>query len=233
MAASANIKDDGKTKAAVWAVLVLWLALVFVLGANDSFVRQTGAPPIPVAAGALIPVLVFLVAYWTIGSFHDFVLSFDLQLAAGIQAWRFGGLGFIALYAYGVLPGLFAWPAGLGDMAIGFTAAWVIAALRDRPEFATGRAFRIWNLLGILDLVVAVSLGGLSAYLGMGISGTITRFHMARMPLVLIPAFLVPLIVMLHITALIQSGQLARAGGSCKWSGHRIICGLEESRGTA
>jgi hypothetical protein len=118
-------------------------------------------------------------------------------------------------------------------MAIGFTAAWVIAALRDRPEFATGRTYRIWNLLGILDLVVAVSLGGLSAYLGMGISGTITSFPMARMPLVLIPAFLVPLFVMLHLTSLIQSWHLAKAGGSCKWVGHQIICGPAGSHGMA
>ena len=73
---------------------------------------------------------------------------------AGIQAWRFAGLGFIALYAYGVLPGLFAWPAGLGDMAIGVTAPLVIYALRRRPAFAVSSLFWVWNLFVAPERVV-------------------------------------------------------------------------------
>ena len=229
MAASDNLKDSGKIKIAVWSVLFIWLVLVLVLGSAGSFVRVAGALPLPVAAGALIPVLMFLAAYWSIGSFRDFVMSFDLQFAAGLQAWRFAGLGFIALYTYGVLPGMFSWPAGLGDMAIGITAVWVVLALRNRPEFATGWIYRIWNLLGILDLVVAVSTGGLSAFLGIGISGAITSFPMAQMPLVLIPAFLVPLFIILHLTSLIQSWHLAAAGGNCVWVGSHIQCGPAET----
>ncbi len=41
-----------------------------------------------------------------------FVLSADLRLLTAIQAWRAGGPGFLALYAHGLLPGLFAVPAG-------------------------------------------------------------------------------------------------------------------------
>src|SRR5262249_11237234 len=46
-----------------------------------------------------------------------------------------------ALYVHGVLPGAFAWPAGLGDIAIGVTAPWVALALVRRPGFATSRVF--------------------------------------------------------------------------------------------
>ena len=111
-------------------------------------------------------------------------------------------------------------------VAIGLTAVWVLRELRDRPDFATGRVYRIWNMLGILDLVVAVGMGGLSAFLGIGISGPVTSFPMARMPLVLIPAFLVPLFVILHIVALVQSRRLAAAGGTCAWTGSHIQCGI-------
>ncbi len=45
-----------------------------------------------------------------------------------------------------------------------------------------------WNVLGILDLVVAVSMGALN-----------------RLPLVLVPAYFVPLFVMLHVAALPQA----------------------------
>ena len=142
-------------------------------------------------------------------AFHAFILAFDLRLATAIQAWRFAGLGFIALYVYGVLPGVFAWPAGLGDIAIGVTAPWVVIALIHRSGFASSRVFAVWNLLGILDLVAAVSSGTLSSALASGVAGEITTGPMAQMPLVLIPAYFVPLFVMLHVTALLQARKLA------------------------
>ena len=228
-----TIKDSKMTKSVIWVVLLAWLAIVLILGANETLARDPGTPPLLLLIAVLAPIIVFLAAYWSVGRFRDLVLSMDLQFAAGIQAWRLGGLGFIALYAYGVLPGLFAWPAGLGDMSIGFTAAWVLRTLRDRPDFVKSGAYRTWNLLGILDLVTAVSLGALSAYLGIGITETITTFPMARLPLVLIPAFLVPLFIMLHVSSLIQSRKLAAAGKNCAWVGQRIQCGREETMAKA
>ena len=92
---------------------------------------------------------------------REFVLSADLRLIVGMQAWRWAGFGFLTLYTYRVLPGIFAWPAGLGDMAIGLTAPLILAALLRRPGFAAGNRFVAWNISGILDLAVAVSLGAL------------------------------------------------------------------------
>jgi hypothetical protein len=215
---------DKSVKTIVGAVLLLWLVLAFILGANDAFARAPGALPFSILAGFLTPILVFLVAFWTLRPFRDFVMSIDLPVMAAIQAWRFGGLGFIALSAYGVLPGLFAWPAGLGDMAIGVTAPLVILALRRQSAFAAGRLFRVWNLLGILDLVVAIGLGAMSSVLGMGISAEITTFPMGESPLVLVPTFLVPLFVMLHLASLLQARRLVVAGKVCAWTEPTIRC---------
>jgi len=129
-------------------------------------------------------------------------------------------LGFVALFALmllrvpvGMAMGLvgvggFAWLAGLGDLAIGLTAPWVILALIRRPGFAASKAFVAWNLLGLLDLVDAVSTGALSSALATGAPGEITTGPMAQLPLVLIPAYLVPIFVMLHAAALFQSRRL-------------------------
>jgi hypothetical protein len=185
--------------------LGLWLVVVFLLGAAGAFVRPPGSPPLPVLFGFAAPVVVFLAAYWGSAAFHAYVLSIDLPLATAIQAWRAGGLGFLALYVHGVLPGVFAWPAGLGDIAVGVTAPWVALALERQGSFAGSRAFVVWNLLGILDLVVAVSVGGLSSVLASGVTGEVTTRPMAQLPLVLIPAYLVPLFVMLHLAALFQA----------------------------
>jgi hypothetical protein len=143
-------------------------------------------------------------------SFRDFVLSLDLRLIAGMQAWRWAGLGFLFLYARNVLPAVFALPAGLGDMAIGVTAPWIILKLVREPRYAASGTFIRWNILGMLDLLIAVSIGTVSALFATGAPGEISTAPMATLPLLLIPAFFVPFFLMLHTAALMQSRQLIR-----------------------
>lgn len=192
------------------AMLAIWLALVLLLGASGAFVQPPGLPPLPLLLGAAVPLTVFLAAYLGSGTFRAWTLAADLPLVTAVQAWRFAGLGFIALAANGVLPGLFAWPAGLGDMAIGLAAPWLALALVRRPGFAASRLFVGWNLLGVLDLVVAASTAALSQIFATGAPGAATMAPMTQLPLVLVPAYLVPLFMMLHLTALFQARRLAR-----------------------
>jgi hypothetical protein len=198
------------TKIAISILLAAWLAAVIVLGASRAFVSPVGMPPYPIAIAVTAPLVLFFTALWLSGTFRRFVSNVDIRLVTMIQAWRWAGFGFISLYAYGVLPGRFAWPAGLGDMAIGFTAPWIALALVRRPSFAGSRLFVIWNLLGILDLVLAVTNAALFQTQATGAAGEITVAPMALLPLLLIPAYLVPLFIMLHVTNLIQARQAAR-----------------------
>jgi hypothetical protein len=144
-----------------------------------------------------------------VASVRDFLLKLDVRLIVGIQAWRFGGFGFLTLYASHVLPGLFAWPAGLGDMAIGTVAPLWIAALVRNPESVASGRFRLWNILGILDFTIAFTTATICAMTITNPAGP-SIAPMGQLPLVLIPAFMVPLFAMLHIIALMQSRQ-ARA----------------------
>jgi hypothetical protein len=192
--------------------LAAWFALVVLLGANGAFARPPGTPPLPIFIGFAAPIAIFFAVYWLSRTFRALVLGLDLRFATAIQAWRFAGLGFIALYTYGVLPGLFAWPAGLGDIAIGLTAPWVMQALQRRPEFAASKWFVIWNLLGILDLISAIGTGTASSLLAVGAAGEVTTAPMAQLPLVLVPAFFVPIFFTLHVAALLQARRLAGFG---------------------
>jgi hypothetical protein len=187
-----------------------WLALILVLGARGIFVAPSGAPPLALLIGLLAPLGLFLVGYRTIPPLREFVLSADLRLIVGMQAWRWAGFGFLTLYAYKVLPGIFAWPAGLGDMAIGVTAPLVLASLLRRPNFAASKSFVAWNLSGILDLTVAVTIGALVPLLAPNFYGAVSTAPMAQLPLVLVPAYLVPTFLMLHLTALFQARRLGR-----------------------
>jgi hypothetical protein len=189
----------------VWIVLTIWLTIVLVLGAQGAFVVPAGTPPYPIAIGVVAPILVFLAAVWASSAFRTFVMAANLPLLTGVQAWRFAGFGFLALFAHRVLPGSFAWPAGLGDMAIGLTAPWVALTLARRPAFAASRVFVIWNLLGILDLIAAVSSATINQILATGAAGEVTVAPMAQLPLLLVPAYLVPLFFIWHLTALFQA----------------------------
>ena len=199
-------------RSAVFAALALWLGVVSVLGAQGVFVGSPDSPPLPMFFGLAIPLAVFFAAYFGWSAFRTFVLSADLRIIAAIEAWRWGGIGFLSLYAHGILPGLFAFPAGLGDMAVGVTAPWIVLGLIRHPSFATSRRFVMWNILGILDLAVAVSLGVIcSGFFFHGLTGNVTTSAMAQLPLLLIPEYMVPLFIMLHFTALFQARELARS----------------------
>ena len=197
----------------VVVAMALWFGLVFFLGAQGAFVTSAGSPPLPIFLGVAIPLAVFLTTYFGWTPFRDFILSADLRFVTAMQAWRWAGGQFFWLYSWSVLPGLFAFPAGFGDMAIGVTAPWIVLGLVRHPLFAASRRFFIWNILGIVDFVVAVSMGVLSSGLFHGINalnGNLTTGAMNRLPLVLIPAFVVPFFTMLHFTALFQARQLVR-----------------------
>ena len=190
----------------VKAALVVWLALVFALGAAGVFPTPRSTPPFPILIALVTPVIVFIAAFRFAPAFRELVLTADLRFLTILQAWRFAGFAFLALYTYAILPGYFALPAGLGDMAIGVTAPWVLAALNRRPKFAASKTFVAWNWFGLLDLIVAVSDGAFGPrFLAGGSAGASQTSAMAHLPLVLVPAYFVPLYLMLHMTALFQA----------------------------
>jgi len=209
----AESQSDGRgsIRLVVAIALTVWLLLVISAGAAGVFVGPPGTPPLAIAFGFAAPLLLFFGWLRLSPSFREFVLSLDLRLIAGMQAWRWAGLDFLSLYAHNVLPAGFALPAGLGDMAIGVSAPWIILRLIRQPGFAARGTFIRWNVLGILDLLVAVSIGTVMAFVATGAPGEISTAPMATLPLLLIPAFMVPLFLMLHATALMQSRQLIRS----------------------
>jgi hypothetical protein len=107
------------------------------------------------------------------------------------QAFRAVGVAFLLMFALGRLPAVFALPAGLGDLAVALAAP-VVARRLARGDRRGAVAFHV---LGTLDLVVALTIGALA--------GAATADLMV-LPLVLIPATVVPLALGLHLAALVR-----------------------------
>jgi hypothetical protein len=116
------------------------------------------------------------------------------------QTLRVAGGSFLVLLALGEMPATFALPAGIGDVTVGLTASLVAWRLyRGR-----GRRAAVWfNVLGIVDLVVAVTMAGLSGLAQFTVlTVTPSMDALTRVPEALIPASAVPLALVLHIVSL-------------------------------
>ena len=152
----------------VAAVLAVWFLIVLGLGAEGAFESAPGHPPLPVLVAILAPVLLFGLAYRALPAVRAYAQGLDLRLVTAMQAWRVLGGMFLALYAFGVLPGAFAWPAGAGDMAVGVAAVVVLRAmLKNAPTWRS----QVWwlNVASIADFVGAVGTGVLTSNPALGL----------------------------------------------------------------
>jgi hypothetical protein len=183
-------------------LLAAWFFLAVWLGATGKLLAR-GAPPVGLGVAILLPLTVFVTDRRLGGRLFGGLLRLDLAALIALQTFRIVGVVFVVAWMGGTLPAGFALPAGLGDMAIGLTAPLVAAAvLRRRPHHLA--IARIWTVLGMADLVIAVTSGVLHGRspIGLFASGPVTTDAMARYPLSLIPTFLVPLAFMLHLATL-------------------------------
>jgi hypothetical protein len=183
---------DGIARQSRWiigsaVVAAAWLIGVFLLGAAGAFRNDAVPPRIPMALAATL-----LPGYLLLRSprFRRIVAAVPQHWLIGIQTFRILGSALLVRYFAGQLPGLFALPAGIGDVATGLLAPFIAYAWYSGKPYARGAAIA-WNVFGMADLINAVALGTLTG--GGGIV----------FPIVLIPAYGVPRAFLMHSYSLI------------------------------
>jgi hypothetical protein len=180
-------------------VTASWFGAALVAGALGAFRTAPGAPPVAIGLAAGVPPLAAIVAVLRSSRFRAWVHALDLRFLTLLQTWRSAGFAFLALASVHALPGGFAVPAGVGDVTVGFTALFVAAFVVGRSD----RLYRAWTALGVLDLVLAVTLGVLYSASPIGVlRGDLDTHVMATLPMSLIPAFGVPFTLAAHVLAL-------------------------------
>jgi hypothetical protein len=201
---------EGRRRAmGVGLVLAAWFVLAAGLSAAGVFVSGPTRPP-AIGLGLFPPILVGALALAFSRTARDRALAIPQSWLVAIQSLRAVGVVFLVLLARGVLPPQFALPAGWGDIAVGVSAPLVAHALSKRKPWAPPVAIA-WNVLGLVDLAVAVGTGALSA------DSSVRQFMnppstdaMAVLPLSLVPVFAVPIFVLLHVTSLVGLRSRAR-----------------------
>jgi hypothetical protein len=189
-------------------LIAAWFVFALSASALHIFKTDPNLPPLALGLAVLIPIAAFLFAFATSAGFRQFALSLNPRTLTFVQSWRIAGFTFLVLYAAGMLPGVFALPAGWGDIAIGATAPFAAIKLAN---FSRRRGFIFWQVLGIFDLVMAVTLGAVARLISPhGIATAV----MTVLPMSLIPTFAVPLLIMLHVICIAQAWRWKERQGS-------------------
>ncbi|TWT00690.1 hypothetical protein [Reyranella sp. CPCC 100927] len=192
------------TKLVACAVAALWPAAIILVAVSGGLAPgATGPVPVPVLL--LVSMLALLFGGWRLlPGFREALLAVPLAALVGVNATRLVGIFFLLLAAEGRLSAPFAPSAGWGDIAVGIAAIVLVMTMMRgsvRPIW-----LGTWNALGTLDLLSAVSLGALSA------PGTPFRVFtegagtqaIGTLPWTLIPAALVPLFLLVHVTIAVR-----------------------------
>src|SRR3984893_12400122 len=180
-------------------LIAAWFIFALSASALHLFKTDPEQPPLALGLAVLIPIVVFLLWFATSTGFRTFALSLNPRTLTFVHSWRIAGFTCLALYAAGLLPGVFALPAGWGDIAIGATAP--LAAIK-LANFRRRRAFIFWQILGIFDLVMAVALGTAARWIS---PNEVATAVMTVLPMSTIPTFAVPLLIMLHVICIAQA----------------------------
>ncbi len=188
------------------AIVSLWIAFAY-FAVKTSFDSDLLGPFSP-ARPILYLVLSAAIAWW----FRELLLGKGVSqhLLISFQLVRPIGMVFVLEAAYGNMPGIFAHPAGWGDLLAGSLAAYVLYRFWNKP--IPTRWILIVAVVGILDFVSAFFFGFTSSANAVQLFSFDQPNTVVDYPTGLIPLLLVPNALIAHILSLSQLARDRRAG---------------------
>lgn len=156
--------------------------------------------PLVLAVLFSVPLIVAAIL-WSLPRTRAAMIGVPMSVLVGINVMRALGFMFLLLASQGRLGGPFPYSAGWGDIITGLVA--IPLAIAVARGTASNGLIAAWNTFGLLDLLIAVSLGVTSAngspaqliHAGVG-SQAITQLPWSLIPTVLVPFFIVMHLVM-------------------------------------
>lgn len=200
------------SRLALGAGIGIWISIAIETAASGAVARLPLVLPVLFA----LPLIAAAIAAMHPAS-RSAMMAIPLQLIVALNAMRVLGVLMVFAALAGAMSGPFPYFAGFGDIIAGLFALPVARVAARNP-----RDVRVleWNIFGACDLIVAVSLGILSAN-GSPLqlihtipgSAAMTTLPWALIPLVLVPTYLIGhALVFAHIRATAYAGSGTRIG---------------------
>jgi hypothetical protein len=184
----------------VLGIGAVWLGAAIVAGVTGVVAKLR--PPVPqLILFALTALLI--VAGVKLPRFRAWLLSLDLRAVVALHLTRLvAGIAFLVLNARGELATAFAVPAGWGDILTAVLAIPVLFVPPAKPH--ARRLYLGWNVIGFVDILMVVVNAAVQ-----GVRDPASMAPLLRLPLSVLPTFLVPLIIASHV---LLFARLRRAG---------------------
>lgn len=182
----------------IWGACMFWVCL-----------SETPAK-LGLAGNLIVPIswiLPSLILYWK----RDWFLSAKLsqKWLIGLQLFRIIGGVFLIEMVRGHIPGIFAYPAGIGDILVGLVAMVILLAHRKGEPIPKSGIFTVL-VLGVADFLSAFFFGITSS------EGPFQLFHpdiknnLILFPTGMIPLFLVPYAIFFHTLSILNYSKFER-----------------------
>jgi hypothetical protein len=168
---------------------LIWLAAAVAAGASGALLQLR--PPAPqLVVLTLTAALVLAGRLWP--AFRAWLAGLGWRSVVALHLSRFVGFAFLWFSSQGRLPATFAVPAGVGDIAVAVLAGGLLLASTSVAR----HPWLLWacNLLGLADILMVVANAARHA-----IQDPASMSELLRLPLSVLPTFLVPLIIASHL----------------------------------
>lgn len=142
----------------------------------------------------LAGIATLLIALISVRRLREWAFRVDVRWLIAFHLIRFVGIYFLYLYAKRELPYNFAVWGGSGDIIVATLALVFLRFANFRPGFI------VWNVLGLVDIVAVVITAARSEVAAPGSMHQLDRF-----PLVLLPTFVVPVVMVTHGLMLVRA----------------------------
>ena len=183
----------------IWGAFMFWVCLRQIPG--------TSGP----AGNLIVPlawVLPSAVLYWR----RDWFLSQQLsqRWLVGLQLFRVIGGVFLIEMLRENIPGIFAYPAGIGDIIVGLAALGVLLVV-ERGERIPGRYLLLIIAIGMADFLSAFFFGFTSSPGPLQLFFPDVPNRLIMFPTGMIPLFLVPYAIFFHMLSLLNYLKFGRS----------------------
>jgi len=184
--------------------IVLWIVYLFILTYSESL-KSLELPPRFVLF-LLLPLILLSILFYRMNKDNIAFKDLPLKWTSLFQSFRIV-VETIILYTFykGILPQMATFEGYNFDIIIGISALFVgLVLVKDIPKNRT--LILSWNILGILMILFVVFMIGTSFYFPSiwGSDVPLASLDFVSFPYILLPGFLAPSAVFMHVVSIIQ-----------------------------